>query len=302
MQIKKNYILKLESGELVKVRSVSEIIATLDENRTLEGLPFMPEMLQYCGRKFKVLKPIHKIIVEGLGMRHIKNTVLLDGVLCNGKAHEGCQRMCTVLWKEAWLKRVRVHRPDKSSQSLSKTIDSIEGKFPCQSVNLSKATDQLQVSFKESVKKYFYRYRFENRGTLHRICILILYSIMKVKNFLGPNEIDALHGPQATTPTVSLNLQPGELVEIKRKEEILRTLDLRGRNRGLEFINEMQKYCGQQFQVMKRVERIIEEKTGKMRELSNTVTLKNVVCDGSSHGFCPRNCILLWREIWLKRV
>ena len=43
-------VLGLRPGEVVRVRSASEIFATLDDRGTLDGLPFMPEMLKYCGR------------------------------------------------------------------------------------------------------------------------------------------------------------------------------------------------------------------------------------------------------------
>jgi len=39
----------LRSGEWVQVRTKEEILATLDLNGRLDELPFMPEMLQYCG-------------------------------------------------------------------------------------------------------------------------------------------------------------------------------------------------------------------------------------------------------------
>jgi hypothetical protein len=41
--------LDLKAGEWVEVRSREEILATLDERSRLENLPFMPEMLHYCG-------------------------------------------------------------------------------------------------------------------------------------------------------------------------------------------------------------------------------------------------------------
>jgi hypothetical protein len=42
-------VLNLRIGELVEVRSAEEILATLDENGEPDGLPFMPEMLAWCG-------------------------------------------------------------------------------------------------------------------------------------------------------------------------------------------------------------------------------------------------------------
>ena len=47
---------ELHAGDLVEVLSPQEILATLDEHGELESLPFMPEMLQFCGRRFYVDK------------------------------------------------------------------------------------------------------------------------------------------------------------------------------------------------------------------------------------------------------
>ncbi len=33
------------------------------------------------------------------------NTVLLEGIRCDGSGHGGCQAGCMIFWKEAWLKR-----------------------------------------------------------------------------------------------------------------------------------------------------------------------------------------------------
>ena len=52
--------LDLRVGDIVEVRSQSEILATLDENGELDSLPFMPEMLRYCGQRLPVYKVAHK--------------------------------------------------------------------------------------------------------------------------------------------------------------------------------------------------------------------------------------------------
>ena len=53
--------LNLRVGQWVEVRS-AEILATVDENGCLDGLPFMPEMLNFCGRRYRVLKRATKVI------------------------------------------------------------------------------------------------------------------------------------------------------------------------------------------------------------------------------------------------
>ena len=50
----------LKIGELVEVRPVEEILATLDERGRLEALPFMPEMLQFAGKQLQVSKRAFK--------------------------------------------------------------------------------------------------------------------------------------------------------------------------------------------------------------------------------------------------
>lgn len=96
------------AGDWIQVRSVEEISLTLDEKGQLDHLPFMPEMLEFCGQRFQVSKRAHKTCdpPSGLGIRSLSNTVHLDNLRCNGKFHGGCQAACLTFWKEAWLKPV----------------------------------------------------------------------------------------------------------------------------------------------------------------------------------------------------
>src|SRR2546421_390554 len=93
-------------GDLVEVRSPAEILSTLDEKGALENLPFMPEMLSFSGRQFRVSRRAFKTCVDDQEMRQIENTVFLEDVRCDGKNHGGCAKACLIFWKEAWLKPV----------------------------------------------------------------------------------------------------------------------------------------------------------------------------------------------------
>jgi hypothetical protein len=108
------------------------------------------------------------------------------------------------------------------------------------------------------------------------------------------------------TPCEPLNLQPGELVRIKPYKQILGTIDYNNRNRGLYFDAEEVPYCGKTYRVQRRVTRIINEQTGKMREMKTpSVILDSVICESrysECRLFCPRSIYALWREIWLDRV
>lgn len=100
----------------------------------------------------------------------------------------------------------------------------------------------------------------------------------------------------------TLGLLPGELVEVKSVEEIMETLDSDRRNKGLRWMTGMRKYCGKQYKVLKRLERIMLEDSGELRNMKNTVLLEGVFCDGKEFGNCDRCCFHFWREAWLKRV
>ena len=66
------YILGLKAGDEVEVKSIDEILSTLDDKGRLDLLPFMPEMKKFCGKKFKVYKREDKIcdtIFETVGRR-----------------------------------------------------------------------------------------------------------------------------------------------------------------------------------------------------------------------------------------
>jgi hypothetical protein len=107
-------------------------------------------------------------------------------------------------------------------------------------------------------------------------------------------------------PVTSLDLQPGELVRIKSYEQILSTLDTQNMNRGMRFDGEEVPFCGRTYRVRNRVERFIDEKTGKIKILKTpAVILEGVYCQArySAHRmFCPRSIFSWWREVWLERV
>ncbi len=132
--------------------------------------------------------------------------------------------------------------------------------------------------------------------------MLLLQTYNKLQRFWGGRRFGDPRGCRPRTPRKTLDLQPGEWVEVKSLPEILATLDHLGRNRGLGFGPEMARFCGRRLRVARRVERLIVEWTGELRTLSDTVALEGAICDGLAFRGCPRACYHLWREIWLRRV
>lgn len=104
----KSKMRKPKVGEWVQVRSKEEILSTLDGEGQLDGMPFMPEMFAFCGRKFQVYKRAHKTCdtVFPIRGRRVDQAVHLD-TRCDGSSHGGCQAGCLIFWKLAWLKPLR---------------------------------------------------------------------------------------------------------------------------------------------------------------------------------------------------
>ena len=97
----------MAAGDWVEVRSKEEILESLDDG-TLDGLPFMPQMFDYCGQRFQVFRRAHKTCdtVNKTGGRRMEATVHLEGIRCDGEAYGGCGAACLIFWKEAWLKPI----------------------------------------------------------------------------------------------------------------------------------------------------------------------------------------------------
>jgi hypothetical protein len=98
---------RLRAGDWVEVRSKAEILTSLDKKGCFQGLPFMPQMFQYCGQRFRVYKRAHKTCdtVNQTGGRWLAGGIHL-ALRCDGEAHGGCQAACLLFWQEVWLKPV----------------------------------------------------------------------------------------------------------------------------------------------------------------------------------------------------
>jgi hypothetical protein len=331
-EVPAGHVLNLGVGEIVQVRSEAEILATLDERAELESLPFMPEMLQFCGRRFRVDKLAIKLCdtISSTGMYRMRNAVHLAGVRCDGQAHGGCQAGCLVYWKEAWLKRVPADAHEPSSpaaepapQHMLTTLtaathkgrggaSSHEELFSCQATELLRAAPGRVPPW--DVSQYVLDVRSGNAGLFATIRAVAIGMFNEYQDFSRgflpkPLRIRAgmrlpfIEGTLKKTPDDALDLRPGELVRIKSKQEIVSTLDVHNSNRGLTFDPEMVWYCGREARVLRRVERIVDERTGRLLRLKRPcIVLEDVTCRGEYHRCCPRADYPYWREIWLERV
>ena len=92
-------VLDLRPGEWVEVKSEQEIMATLNEKNQNKGLLWMRNMREHCGKRYRVFKKLETILLESNGeLRKMKNTVLLEDTICDGKDFFGCVRSCFHYW------------------------------------------------------------------------------------------------------------------------------------------------------------------------------------------------------------
>jgi hypothetical protein len=324
---------RLRAGDVVEVLSAREILATLDDKGELENLPFMPEMLRYCGQRMTVHKVAHKTceIITGEGGLHwMNNAVHLTGARCNGEFHGGCQTACSFYWKEAWVRRVspegrdvdrNVSLADDAKVDVSvieraaKKEPDADGseRFSCQATEILRATSG-HIRFWD-VDQYVADLRTRNVG-LFGVIRAILFRLFNVYQIASrrvfPPWLLIKEGlpwgfvkgtAKGRTPLEYLDLQVGEVVRIRSKDEIASTLSAKRLNRGLGFEEEQARYCGKTARVSLRVERCIDEKSGKMLTMKNPcIVLEGIVCRGVYHGNCPRQYVPFWRESWLERV
>ncbi|MGB7767968.1 MAG: hypothetical protein WBN22_03840 [Verrucomicrobiia bacterium] len=344
---------KLKAGDWVEVRSKEEILKTLDRKGQMEGLPFMPQMFQYCGKRFKVWKRAHKTCdtVFPVRGRRMADAVHLE-TRCTGLGYGDCQAGCLIFWKNAWLKTVKDENDKSEPPQKNIPIPGVAGEqnagcteqdvwagtlapgqqneldpaYVCQATQLPYATTKLSWW---DIRQYIEDYISGNVG---------LWQILKGGIYAGYYKLsvscaglgsamrwfyDKFHPlwngtlfPRHTgtipvdkptpVPTHPLNLQPGELVRVKSHEEILKTLSTINKNRGLYFDAEMVPFCGGTYRVLKRVNKILDEKTGKMTRMKNeAIILEGVFCQSrysNCRMFCPRAIYPYWREIWLERI
>lgn len=297
---------RVAKGHLVRVRTEAEILATLDAEGRLEGMPFMPEMTRYFGQTFRVYRRAVKTCVEGNAIRRLTDTVLLEGLRCDGAFHEGCQRSCPYFWKEAWLEPMpeSAAPPEETPGPVSGTwLDRFptrrEERFFCQSTELLGATHRLS---RWDLTHLLTEIRVGELSIRMFLQILVHTLANRVREMLGFQRLGQLTGSREDFTKGDLDLQPGEWVEIKPAPEIRRTLDADGKNRGLSFEPTMVDFAEGRFQVDYPIRRIISEQTGEMVFLTHTVALKGVTCTGLCAKNCPRNNTLYWREAWLRRV
>jgi len=224
-------VLNLRAGDMVEVRSREEILTTLDKEGKLDALPFMPEMLKYCGQQLKVIKRAHKTCdtISKTGGRSMKNAVHLEGVRCDGEAHGGCQAECLIFWKEAWL------RPAQSTSS-GKSAVNADGMVRSQAIET--AGDQGSHCSEETLRRASRRHSESTASGQERF-VCQATELLNATRPLAWWDIR-----QYITDVSSGNASIGELIRVFLFSMFSKTLKLRGYRAKVWLFNRIQRFRG----------------------------------------------------------
>jgi hypothetical protein len=337
---------KFKLGDWVEVRSKEEILRTLDSEGRLEGMPFMPEMFKFCGQRFQVYKRAHKTCDPDMTSRRIPNAIHLktrcDG-RDHGGCQAGCSIFWKDAWLKPSgdaASSFNVPREDHSAliqigpSAGGCTEAVVRDRTQVQDPDggVSYVCQTTHVQYEKLLPWWDLRQYFEDLASgnigLGRLISGGIYSLHYHVTQAGiglgpimrwiydaarplwrgskwPRHVGTIPEGEPT-PTVSLNLQPGEFVRVKSHDEILKTINTGSKNRGLWWDAELVPYCGKTFRVADRVTRVLDEKTGKMQVMKNpSIILDSAYCGArysACRMFCPRETYAYWREIWLERV
>jgi hypothetical protein len=300
------------AGDWVEVRPLDEILGTLDSEGCFESLPFMPEMIPFCGQRLRIFKVAHKTCdPTGLtDLRRMKDAVHL-ATRCDGSRHGGCQAGCLFFWKTAWLKQpgsqqANAPRPVCDEAALERATRAgkqDEAVWRCQATEIVRATTRLSPSEPMQYVRDILSRNVTLAEFLWRAPAIYLEGVRnKLLRWIGKTASER----EKVAKRAQLHLRPGEFVQIRPQEEIPETLDREDRNLGLHFEADMRLYCGEVHRVVGRVERVIDERDGRMRTIHrDCIVLEGVTCRGLSSRhrlFCPRSAATFWREAWLERT
>ncbi len=296
----------------------------LDETGATDGLPFMPEMLKFLGTSTRVIANLDRVCdtVNPVSIRCIPEAVVLDDLRCDGSGHAGCQAECRIFWKTSWLRPATDSRPlsqadDAEAYAELERIalanagnhaeDLTEATFRCQHTDLPAAG--RAVGWRD-LRSFLHQLTSGNvrllrfvRVTTRAVLVDIGRQLRLVRRvqFMPQNPPDHVYAPPPPR-----GLMIGQSVRVRSKKEIAETLTPNSKHKGLRFDQEMLAYCGKTARVRAKVERFVDEKTGKLVVLSSDCyILEGCICRSDvSYGrwFCPRGIFAWWRECWLEVV
>jgi hypothetical protein len=170
------------------------------------------------------------------------------------------------------------------------TADSNGKPSGCHSVHLDGISEPL------SLVEIVWQLRYKLKRVLKR-----RFNYLRNRISRAGRTARASTGPEVNA--ASQALVAGQSVRVRSREEIQATLDNWNYLKGCGFMEEMWQYCGTKQQVLKPVQRFLDERDYRVKKARGVVLLEGLHCKGTiDYGRCDRNCYYFWREEWLEKV
>jgi hypothetical protein len=295
-------------GDEVEIKSLEEIQATLDENGCLGGMPFMPEMVAFCGRRGRVFRSVDKIYDYGRTrlMRRLPGCVLVSGLRCDGEPHGGCQARCYVIWRTEWLRRPGDAQSAVGQGSVaparvpSQAPDGTpRERYFCQYTELHAASTPMGPWGIGKELRPLVAGNVTLQTWIVGLATRLFNRVQGLRGGAGFPDRPRLKGLPAIEPEP---LVPGDKVIVRPIIEIESTLNDKGKHRGLWFDPDQIKHCGKPRTVIARVHKIIDDAYGQMLTMKTPcILLEDVDYSGETLSFSAQHDLYFWREHWLHK-
>lgn len=293
-------------GDEVEIKSLEEIQATLDERGCTGGLPFMPEMVRFAGRRGRVFRSVDKIYDYGRtrGMRRLRHCVLVSGLRCDGEAHGTCQALCYLIWHTDWLRKPGEARGATGSRAIAPAeVPAVapdgtpRQRYFCQYTELHHASTPMGAWGVGKELRPLVAGNVTLKTWLVGLGTRLFNQVQSLRRGAG---FPARPRVKGLPPIEPERLVPGDKVVVRPIIEIESTLNDKGKHRGLWFDPDQIKHCGKPRTVIARVDRIIDDAYGQMLTMKTPcILLEGVDYSGETLSFSAQHDLYFWREHWL---
>ena len=216
-------------GDEVQVANAEHILSTLDANCRFEGLPFMPQMVPFCGQKLIVTRWVNNVcypVQGGADYGNLTNSVLLNVSRCDGASFGGCQMACPLIWKTNWLwpntNQAEVADDLNAPEAVQQLSDFATANAMNSDLASCQATQLHQITHKRNRLNIG---QYVDEVNLNRVSVTAMATSF-CGGMLGrvTGNSQSVVGTQKRTPISDLQLASGDTVIVKAESDILKLL------------------------------------------------------------------------------
>lgn len=291
---------------MVKIRTREDVLQTLDSDFKLDGCQLTDKMCGCCSAVRRVTKVVRNVFDEHESRMYETRAPLyiLENMICDGKVQDfehRCDHCCQLLWHEEWLKRAE----GEEDPMLTEETSFYGGENLCgpdTSCTIS-LPEVCQLRLLDGLKR-----QNSSISNLLQFRIKLLWSTKTKASYLV-NRLKSITSSYLDTAETSFlynnSIKQGDTVRVLNREEINKSLDLHNKYNKCQFINEMYKYCDNDYIVLKEIKYFYDEAKRKMCKCKDIFLLQDVTCSGERRAFskpCDRHCYYFWHKKWIRKI